>query len=162
MAREVADEDGAVRVFDDLRIAEGVIWKKSEKWGVELELWELEERERGICTESSRGTEVGSVNGVIVRENISAINASCLDLMIRQNLCLDRCREGYSFFSSLFSFQNLCVTLCLNSKKDCATPRREKKRNNFESWRWEKILGDGSWKWEFELWNFRWAGERKE
>ena len=27
------------------------------------------------------------------------------------NFCLDRCREGYSFFSSLFSFQNLCVTL---------------------------------------------------
>ena len=78
------------------------------------------------------------------------------------NFCLDRCREGYSFFSSLFSFQNLCVTLCLNSQKDCARPRREKKRNNFESWRWEKILGDESWRWEFELWNFRWVGERKE
>ena len=78
------------------------------------------------------------------------------------NFCLDRCREGYSFFYSLFSFQNLCVTLCLNSQKDCARPRREKKRNNFESWRWEKILGDESWRWEFELWNFRWVGERKE
>ena len=82
----------------------------------------MEERERGIYTESSRGAEVGSVNGVVVRENISAVNASCLDRMIRQNLCLDRCREGYSFFSSLFSFQNLCVTLCLNSQKDCARP----------------------------------------
>ena len=65
-------------------------------------------------------------------------------------------------FSSLFSFQNLCVTLCINSQKDCARPRRKKKRNNFESWRWEKILGDESWRWEFELWNFRWVGERKE
>ena len=63
----------------------------------------MEERERGIYTESSRGTEVGSVNGVVV-------NASCLDWMIRKNLCLDWCREGYSFFSSLFSFQNLCVS----------------------------------------------------
>lgn len=54
-------------------------------------------------------------------------------------------------FSSLFSFQNLCVTLCLNSQKDCARPRREKKRNNFESWRWEKILGDESWTLKFQM-----------
>ena len=53
-------------------------------------------------------------------------------------------------FSSLFSLQNLRVTLCPNSKKDCTRPSLEKKRNNFESWRWE-----------FELWNFRWVGERK-
>ena len=85
----------------------------------------MEERERGIYTESSRGTEVGSINGVVVRENIGAVNASCLDRMIRQNLCLDQCREGYSFFYSLFSFQNLYVTLCLNSQKDYARPRRE-------------------------------------
>ena len=83
------------------------------------------ERERGIYTESSRGVKVGSVNGVVVRENIGAVNASCLDRMIRQNLCLDQCREGYSFFYSLFSFQNLYVTLCLNSQKDYARPRRE-------------------------------------
>ena len=31
VAREAADEDGAVRVSDDLGIAEGVICKKSEK-----------------------------------------------------------------------------------------------------------------------------------
>ena len=101
----------------------------------------MEERERGIYTESSRGTEVGSVNGIVVRENIGAVNASCMDRMIRKNLCLDRCREGYSFFSSLFSCQNLCVTLCLNSQKDCARPRREKKRTTSEL---EMRVGDES------------------
>ena len=95
---------------------------------------ELEER-GGMYTESSRGAEVGFVNGIVMRDNIGAVNTSCLDRMIQQNLYLDRCCEGYSFFSSLFSCQNLCVTLCLNSQKDCARPRREKKRNNFESWR---------------------------
>ena len=72
----------------------------------------MEERERGIYTESSRGAEVGFVNGIVMRDNIGAVNTSCLD----------RCREGDSFFSSLFSFQNLCVTMCLNSQKDCARP----------------------------------------
>ena len=47
------------------------------------------ERERGIYTEASRGAEVGSVNGVVVRENIGAVNASCLDRMIR--LCVEHC-----------------------------------------------------------------------
>ena len=71
------------------------------------------------------------------------------------NFYLDQCCEGYSFFFSLFSFQNLCVTLCLNSQKDCARPRREKKRNNFESWRWELEMSVWTLKFQMGWWEKR-------
>ena len=80
--------------------------------------------ERGIHTESSRGAEVGSVNGIVVRENIGAVNASCLDRMIR--LCVEHC----VYFVPIHFFFLFPKSMYLNSQKDCTRPRREKKRNN--------------------------------
>lgn len=56
--REVADEEGAIRVADELGIAQGVI-------------------------KASGGAKEGSVDSVVVRENVGAVYASRLNRMIR-------------------------------------------------------------------------------
>lgn len=55
--RKVTDEDSAIRVSNELWIAKGVV-------------------------EASLGTEESSVNGVVMREDVGAVNASCLNRMV--------------------------------------------------------------------------------
>jgi len=73
----------------------------------------LRKLKEGKIKEGDRGTLPEPWLELVERNTVAAsggaehgtVNASCLD----------RCHEGYSFFSSLFSFQNLCVTLCLKA-----------------------------------------------
>ena len=79
----------------------------------------MEERERGIYTKSSKGAEVGFVNGIVVRENIGAVNESYLDRMIR--LCVEHCVYFVPIhFFLLFSLSKISVLLCVLTLKKIA------------------------------------------
>lgn len=90
---EATHENSAIRVPNDLGITEGVvcereIFKKGVKLGIARnegsEVTNMIKRKRKKkYTEASGGTEMSSINGVVVRKDIGAVYASGLNRMVR-------------------------------------------------------------------------------